>query len=95
MNISIRDSVTYVKEKHRLSTARDIIKHISTQYLQKLGRSKTRAFDLLQFPNSNFRFNRRTGSILLPGLCKTTFLCNSFLFTSIKSFNLVIQKPTP
>ena len=94
MNINMRVicHVTYVREKHRIPTARDIFKDRSTQYLPLLSQSRTRAFNCLEFPKSNFRVNHRTGSILLPGLCKTEFLRRSFLCTLIKSFNLVTQK---
>ena len=91
MNISKRDSVTLLRKQHKIPTARNIIEYRSAHYLHRLCRNDAPAFTHIRFPNSEFRYNHRTGTLLFPLTCKTDFLRKSFLFTSIRNLNTIIR----
>ena len=91
MNLSKRDSVTLLRKQHKIPSARNIIEYRSAHYLHRLCRNDAPAFTHIRFPNSEFRYNHRTGTLLFPLTCKTDFLRKSFLFTSIRNLNTIIR----
>ena len=91
MNISKRDSVTLLRKQHKIPTARNIIEYRSAHYLHRLCRNDAPAFTHIRFPNSEFRYNHQTGTLLFPLTCKTYFLRKSFLFTSNRNLNTIIR----
>ena len=89
MNIIKRDSVTLLRKQHKIPTEynRVPISTLPSQVMPK----RCPSFHALRFPNSEFRYNHRTGLLLFPLTCKTDFLHKSFLFTSIRNLNTIIR----